>query len=327
MPTASQPPNAPSTEDVYMAGSWEESSPRERHPLPRWRLPLMLFLATCVSTFFAGATRSIPAVWNGNGFKLASFDDLELRWAILSQWRDGVTYMVCVLAILLAHEFGHFIATRWYRIRATWPLFLPMPFSPFGTLGAVIMMDHRQADRRQIFDIGLAGPLAGLVVAIPLMAWGIHDLKLDAAPAGLTIDLPLLSRWFLALLQPNFRMETGLTINQASPMFLAAWVGFVVTGLNMLPVSQLDGGHVTYALFGRRSEYIGWTFMTVAILIIAQWFSLYFMWSVMTVLVLLMGVAHPPTANDDVPLGPGRTLLGLISLLIPVLTFAPQMLY
>jgi membrane-associated protease RseP (regulator of RpoE activity) len=332
----------PPTDVVYVAEVWQEPP----HPFPRWRLPLLLFLATAISTFFVGATRTLPSVENGTDSSFISFDPfdlrreahwaslsnaeiwgLELRTALLGQWRDGLIYMSSLLAILLAHEFGHFIATRLYRVPATWPIFLPMPFSPFGTLGAVIMMDHRRADRKQIFDIGIAGPLAGLVVAVPLMMWGIRDLNLQAAAEGMSIDLPLLTQWFLGWLQPNFRPEEGITLNQAGPMFMAAWVGFVVTGLNMLPVSQLDGGHVTYALFGRAAAWIGWFFMLAVVFVITRWFSTYAMWSVMTVLVLMMGVAHPPTANDNAPLGPVRTVLGFVSLLIPVLTFAPRMLF
>jgi membrane-associated protease RseP (regulator of RpoE activity) len=148
---------------------------------------------------------------------------------------------------------GHFVMTLIYRVRSTLPYFIPLPISPIGTMGAVIGMDGASADRKQIFDIGLAGPLAGLIVAIPI-CWigaGQLDLTPDAA-AEHKLRLPLAMRLMVDHLQPGaYNHQLGIPFAQLNAYFMAGWVGMLVTGLNMVPVSQLDGGHVTYALFGR----------------------------------------------------------------------------
>ena len=149
----------------------------EHVPRPRRRAtPIVLFVLTCVSTFWAWCGQARPDMvlyWVfGGGY------DEEIRAQILAHWQGGLIYMACVLAILFAHEMGHFLMTLRYRVAASWPYFLPVPFSPIGTMGAVISMDGLSADRRQIFDIGIAGPLAGLVVAIPIAWYGAATLDL-----------------------------------------------------------------------------------------------------------------------------------------------------
>src|SRR5262245_57657652 len=159
--------------------------------------------------------------------------------------------MVCVLAILFAHEMGHFLMTLWHGVPASYPYFIPFPLSPFGTMGAVISMDGVKANRREIFDIGLAGPLAGLVVAIPIMAIGITQLDSTEPGYGIGFGLPLLVTQWLSHLQPTgYEGQTVVYASQMNPYFAAGWVGLMITGLNMMPVSQLDGGHVSYCLLG-----------------------------------------------------------------------------
>lgn len=300
-------------------------------------LPLILFLLTCGSTFLAGVTRWEPILYLAYGFSVGELGIgadpyflMPLRRAILAHWQDGLIYTGCVLAILLTHEMGHFVMTLIHRVRASLPYFIPLPISPIGTMGAVIGMEAHQANRRQIFDIGLAGPLAGLVVAIPVMWIGAQQLDLkDAAGGGLTLDLPLAMRLAIDHLQPGaYNPQVGVPLSHANPYFMAGWVGLLVTGLNMMPVSQLDGGHVIYALFGRGSHWFARAFMLAVFVYmgvaLAVW-NLPPTFIVMAYLVLLIGTDHPPTSDDSVPLGWFRTALGAVSLLIPVFCFVPHL--
>jgi membrane-associated protease RseP (regulator of RpoE activity) len=277
-------------------------------------LPVTLFLVTCLSTFWAGATSWMPA----NFF--FPTDAVVIRHVIAQGWRQGLVYMAALLGILLMHEMGHFITTLRYRIPASLPYFIPFPIAPIGTMGAVIGMEGFKANRRQMFDIGIAGPIAGLVVAVPVLWIGIQRLDLEGARfGGMAFDCPLLVHVLIGYLRPEFRDVNQIWLSQLNPFFMAGWVGLLITGLNMLPVSQLDGGHVIYALFRQRAHLIARAFLLCAIAFVV--FEEAYIWTVMVVLVTLIGTDHPPTSNDRVPLGWFRTLLGYASLLIPVLCF------
>jgi hypothetical protein len=316
--------------EVVQAELAEPPRPRRR----RVALPLVLFLLTCVSTFFAGATGWLPpefllSGWGDLGTEADPFFMMPLRRAILHHWPQGLIYMGCVLAILLTHEMGHFIMTLIYRVRSSLPYFIPFPISPIGTMGAVIGMDGASADRKQIFDIGLAGPLAGLIVAIPICWVGARQIDLTPdATAEYKLRLPLAMRMMVDHLQPGqYNEQLGIPFSQLNAYFMAGWVGMLITGLNMVPVSQLDGGHVTYALFGRWAHWIARGFMLLVFLYMAAMYYLYRvqpMWMLMAVLVLLMGTDHPPTRDDRANLGWFRVLLGLASLAIPVFCFVPN---
>ncbi len=322
--------HAPMSEIVLAEVVEPEPQPRSGHR--RWALlSLILFLLTCLSTFFAGATGWMPGELIGAGWTDISgpFFQLPARLAILEHWRTGLIYMGCVLSILLMHEMGHFVMTLVYRVRATLPMCIPLPISPIGTMGAVIAMDGSQADRKQIFDIGLAGPLAGLVVAIPIVWIGAARLDLTAPAEGQQFGLPLAVQYMLQHLHPEtFKPDMGIAISQLNPFFMAGWVGLLITGLNMLPVSQLDGGHVIYALLGKKAHWLARLFMLVVFGYMGVTYF-YFdkppMWILMALLVLLMGTDHPPTRDDTVSLGWFRTGLGYLSLLIPVFCFAPDL--
>jgi membrane-associated protease RseP (regulator of RpoE activity) len=248
---------------------------------------------------------------------------MDIRQTILRYAGQGFTYMVCVIAILFAHEMGHYVATRIYKIPSTPPFFIPFPIAPIGTMGAVIAMKGQQADRREIFDIGIAGPLAGLVFAIPILWVGVGQMEPVAPSFGTyKYDLPLLVRWMYSVRHPAAPMLTEVTANQVNAMFMAGWVGLLITGLNMMPVSQLDGGHVTYTLFGRYSRWIARAFVGVALTYMIL--NRVYIWMLMLALVFLIGLYHPPTSDDSVPLGKWRIGLGLASLLIPILCFPPR---
>jgi hypothetical protein len=172
-----------------------------------------------------------------------------------------------------------------------------------------------RANRRQLFDIGLAGPLAGLVLTIPLVCIGL----MRADPATVQIyGRPLLVKLLLPLLRPD--LPEGALFRE-NALYMAGWVGMLITGLNMMPVSQLDGGHIIYGLLGRRSRWIARAFLlsAISLVVITENYN----WLMMLVLVTFLGTDHPPTANDRVRIGPLRWLIGAASLAIPILCFSP----
>jgi membrane-associated protease RseP (regulator of RpoE activity) len=297
----------------------------------RLRLPLILLVLTCLSTFVAGATHWLPTE-NRFGFESialirpADFSWVDLsfvRWSILAHWRDGLIYMACVLAILLTHEMGHYLFSRGYGLPTTLPILVPWPFSPFGTMGAVIVMDSRSANRRQIFDIGLAGPLAGLVVAVPVLIMGLRNMDLSPNGGDLELGLPIVLRGALCWLQgAAWDATAAVPLTRVNSYFMAGWTGLFFTGLNMLPVGQLDGGHVTYGLLGTASRWLARGLMLLYFAYVGYTGNGLFM--LMALLVMVMGPDHPRTADDSVPLGLGRTLLGWVSLAIPLVCFTPN---
>jgi membrane-associated protease RseP (regulator of RpoE activity) len=290
---------------------------RARRPLV---LPLLLFIATCLSTFWVGAADWRPQLAGEPG---------EIWHVVTANWQQGLTYMGAVLAILLTHEMGHFLQTVRYHVPASYPLCIPVPFSLIGTMGAVISMDGTRANRKQIFDIGIAGPLAGLVVAAPILYIGVRqlDLSVAAAPHDIQLYNPVIVRWLIEWMHPQWADQARwVSVSQLNPFFMAGWVGMLITGLNMLPVSQLDGGHTIYALFGRDAYKIARAFVIVAIVYVVLNLDQAAIWTPMLILVILLGIHHPPTADDTVELDDFRWVLGVASMAIPVLCFPLQAL-
>ncbi|MFM8705877.1 MAG: site-2 protease family protein [Planctomycetia bacterium] len=278
--------------------------PARRAPI---RLQVLLFLLTCITTFAAGVSG-----WQA---ELLGFDD-RFGLELAEHWRRGLLYMVAVLAVLGAHEAGHFIAAWLHGIPATLPFFIPVPVLLTGTMGAVIGMEGSRANRRQLFDIALAGPLAGLVVALPILAVGLFT---GEAAKHSPFAMPPLARGILAVVRPDIAAHATIVPNA---LFMAGWVGLLVTGLNMIPVSQLDGGHVSHAIFGRRSDWIARSILIAAIAAIVILGRTN--WIAMVVIVTLLGTDHPPIRSDGRPLGLARTVLGVLSFLIPIVTFMPE---
>lgn len=241
-------------------------------------------------------------------------------------WVAPLIYMGAGIAVLLAHEMGHFLQAVRYRVPASLPFFIPFPLSPIGTMGAVIGMRGSVANRRHMFDIGLTGPLAGLLVALPITWIGIRDAvpsvrTVDEAlrQDGFVLNAPLIFRLLIDYLHPN--LTSYIAFNE-NPLCMAGWMAMLITGLNMLPVSQLDGGHVAYALFGRRAHWLARLIVLVAAIYIV--FAGQYGWSLMLLLVLfVIGTDHPPTADDAAPMGWWRWILGVASLTIPVFCLAP----
>jgi len=285
-------------------------------PQRRRALPIMLFVATCLSTFWVGAANWEP--------QLHMNSTADMARAIAAHCQQGLLYMGAVVSIVFTHEMGHFLQTLRYKIPASYPLCIPVPFSLIGTMGAVISMDGMRANRKQIFDIGIAGPLAGLAVAIPVLYFGVLQLDLSIAPKPHDIQLhnPVLVRWMVEWLHPQWADRAAwVSVSQLNPLFMAGWVGMLITGLNMMPISQLDGGHTVYALFGKNAYKMARAFVIVAILYVVLNLEQAAIWTPMLILVILMGIHHPPTSDDSVELDDFRWLLGVASLAIPVLCF------
>lgn len=257
-------------------------------PLPRrrWAVPVVLFIATCVSTFIA----------------------------------NGWIYALAVMTILTAHELGHFFQSVRYRIPASLPFFIPMPFSPIGTLGAIIGMQARIAHARALFDIAITGPLAGLV---PTLIFSIVGLRLSTVVSstglgGLELGEPLLFK-LLSLLTFG-PLPEGQTV-LLHPLAFAGWVGLLVTSLNLVPIGQLDGGHILYALIGRRAHAVALVLLGGAMVAVVV--GGYWSWVLMILLLVLIGPLHPPTADDQMPLGRARRILGWATLLFLLVGFTP----
>lgn len=293
-------------------------------PKRRVWLPILLFSLTCLSTFWVGVAQWSPTFLMEIGDAMLTGNMLRLRRMFLENGQVGLIYMASVMLILLLHEFGHFVATLVYRVPASFPYFLPFPGNPLGTLGAVIVMQGNDADRKEIFDIGIAGPLAGLVAAIPIAYIGVSQLDLTIEPCGgFGFRLPWLMDWFAHLAQvPGYESGDVVWLNQLNPLFVAGWFGMLITGVNMMPIGQLDGGHITYTLFGKAAHTIAQ--LTIVFAIAYMVYHNNFMLVLMVVLLLMFGPNHPPTRNDDAAIGPFRYALGLASLTIPVLCFPPQ---
>ncbi len=310
-PNLALPASVPPIERIYVPPPMQ--TPRQ--PVRRWR-HLILFLLTVVTTTMVGATHYAAYAL-----------DFELRTLAVSSlqfYLNGLWYSASILAILGAHEFGHYYACRYYRVEASLPYFLPAPLPLTGTLGAFIRIRSQIPGKRELFDIGIAGPIAGFVVAIPVLLIGIALSKVSQLPANtegfVELGEPLLFQavsWMFFGTPPD-----GYSINM-HPMAFAAWFGMLATALNLFPIGQLDGGHISYAVFGRKSTYL--TLVTVACLCGLTFVSnSWLVWTLLTVIMLLaFGPRHPRTTDEEVPLDSTRLWLAAFALLMFALCFTP----
>ena len=236
----------------------------------------------------------------------------------------GLWYSLTILAILGVHEMGHYVACLRYGVMATRPYFLPAPVLMTGTLGAFIRIKSRIPNKTALFDIGIAGPLAGFVVAVPSLFIGLMLSRVDRLPedsSGL-IELgePLLFKFAAWMVWGT--VPEGSSINM-HPMAFAAWFGLLATALNLFPIAQLDGGHISYAVLGARSTYLTLVMVGVAIFLATISTS----WIAWTVLLLVMlttlGPRHPPTLYDDEPINRTRLWLSALAMVILALCFTP----
>lgn len=260
---------------------------------PRRLLPLLLFVATCLSTYYVG-TQEFGLV-------------------------KGLEYSACLMTILVCHEMGHFLQARRYGVRASFPYFIPVPIPPIGTMGAVIGMSSSIPNRRALYDIGISGPLAGLVPTLLFCVLGLRSApvlasELSTLQYGDPLLLKLLTHWIKGPLPPG--SDIFLT-----PALMAGWVGLLITSVNLFPIGQLDGGHVLYALLRRKAHVVA---MVVLVAGLVAVFLFKLAWWPMLILLVFMGPKHPPTADDNTPLGTWRIVLGWLTLAFLVLGFTPR---
>lgn len=232
----------------------------------------------------------------------------------------GFLYSLAIMTILLAHEMGHYLMTRKYGIPSTLPFFIPFPMEPFGTFGAIIKMKGIIVNKRALFDIGVAGPLCGFAVALPFIIAGILMSKVQVIIGGphyQRLGDPLL----FTLIQSIFigKIPRGLDL-VLHPFAYAGWVGLFVTALNLLPVGQLDGGHVVYAVFGNKSK---WVFRVSIGLLAALAIFYNPGWLTLVILLLIFGRRHPQPFDTETPLDSKRKFVACIVLVIFILSFIP----
>ena len=303
-------------------------------------LNLGLFLATVITTMRAGAFQGSLHLPAASGGALARAVSEAGAIAL-----GGLPFATALIGILLSHEMGHYLLARSHQVDSTLPFFIPMPVGPVGTFGAVIRIRSALPSRRATLDIGAAGPFAGFVVALPLLAWGIAhsevrpvgDAVLETSNVG---AVALVRAW----LSDEHAVSTGLQSFGDSavtwgvqrlvlgklppgtdvflhPVAFAAWIGLFITTLNLIPLGQLDGGHVTYALLGRRrarafSRLVSWGLLLAGLFLSWSWL----LWWAVTR--FLVGFGHPP-ALEETPLGAGRRALAVLALLLFAATFIP----
>jgi len=306
--------------------------PKPSNPL----VNALLLALTILSVFWVGLT-------------YAADPEASTLWqSLLHGLGSALAYAASLMAILLAHEFGHYLAGRRHGTAVTLPYFLPLPLPPFGTLGAFIQMKEPPRDKRVLLDIAIAGPLAGLVVTVPVLLLGLWLSPLDRLPwarvAGMTMEgnsilyllakFAVFGRWlpepvaygpggplayWLRYFFTASPLPYGGTDVLLHPVAWAGWAGLLVTGLNLIPVGQLDGGHLLYALFGRRAQRLRPVILAGLIVLALVWPG----WWLWAGLILLFGGANAEPLDQITPLDPRRRRLAWLGLLIFVLVFTP----
>jgi membrane-associated protease RseP (regulator of RpoE activity) len=316
-------------------------TPRRPDPKPaRLWVNLVLFVLTVFSVMWAGVSATPGPVPDGFGAQVVYFFK-----ALLTGW----PYAVSLLSILLAHEFGHYLMSRHYKTAATLPYFIPLPpvISPLGTMGAAIMMQGTPKNKSVLFDIGVAGPLAGMVVAIPVLLLGLSLSHLDVIRGGPGVFqegnslLYMLAKYitFGKLLPMPSTLPAGTTAfgywlryfftGQPSPVgavdvfihpvAFAGWVGLLVTALNLIPAGTLDGGHVLYSWFGDRAAR-AFPFIFMALIALGLFWSGWWLWAV---LLMWLGRVHAEPLDQITKLDAPRIAIAALTLVIFVLTFSP----
>ena len=280
---------------------WVTTGERATHGRSLRPIHVLLFLATLFTTTLAGSFQA----------GVNPLDDLRLLVR-------GLPFSATLMGILLVHEMGHFLMSRLHGVEATPPYFIPGPPFLIGTFGAFIRM-RTPTNRKALFDVGAAGPWAGFLVSIPAVFYGLSLSEvraLDTSTGGLVLGDSLVFRWLTRL---ALGVSPADVIILLHPIALAGWFGLFITFLNLLPVGQLDGCHVVYALIGRRHR---WVARCSLLVIIGLAFLGWQGWVMWAVLVTVLGLDHPPTI-DDTPLDPRRRVAGWLTIALFVVTFMP----
>ena len=291
-------------------------------------IPILLLLLTIITTTITGTQ-----LLNRDPF--ANWDNFS----------SGIFYSYALLLILFCHEMGHYIYARYYKIKVTLPYFIPFYFPlmfSFGTFGAFIRLKEPLPNKKALFDIGVAGPFAGFVVSFIFLVIGFNNLPNEAGmwkyignihPVSENISGALtFGSNILFDLMANFFDKSYLPMHEMYhfPYIVAGWFGLLVTALNLMPIGQLAGGHITHAMFGGKAARIAILgFMGIIILnivLISQFNSyVYILWPIL--ILVFIKFKHPPTLDDSIPIGPGRKFFGYIAYIIFILCFSPMPIY
>lgn len=279
-----------------------ETEPKEK----KTRVHVLLFLATVVTTMFAGSFMADA----GNPF--TSF----------SAFLHGLPFSVTILSILGVHEFAHYFSARYWGINVTLPYFIPAPILPLGTFGAVIRMKSSIPNRKALVDVGASGPIAGFIVAVLACVVGLKLSEVgysaqSANDIGYVLGESLLFK-FLGFLVLGKLPETAVI--ELHPVAFAGWIGLFVTALNLLPIGQLDGGHVLFALSPRIHSFFRQIRLPLLLLLGITFWSGWYVWALLS---LLFGRAHPYPDRMDSTIGPFRTAIAIASIIIFVICIMP----
>ena len=283
-------------------------------------LNALLFFLTVLSTYFVGISWSLSYLF---AEVVSRGDQVSIGPDTLRQPQViylSIVYVVALIGILLAHEMGHYLTCRYYRIDATLPFFIPAP-TLIGTLGAFIKIKSPITHKHQLFDIGVAGPLAGFIVAVPAVVYGLSVSKIVPSlprEESLIFGEPLLLKGVGAILFGHVPPGYDVVIH---PIAFAGWVGILVTALNLFPIGQLDGGHVLYAMIGPKSQKLArWFLLAFIFLGIFCWVG----WFIWALLIRFLGLKHPPVMDERIPLSPKRRIIAVLVIFIFIISFIPS---
>lgn len=265
-------------------------------------IPILLFLITFLTTIIAGALQLGVNIF-----------DQPMRII------EGLPFAATLMTILLVHEFAHYIASKKNNMEATLPYFIPSPFF-LGTFGAFIKIKSPIVTRKALIDIGASGPIAGFIVSVFACILGLGMSKvinLQQMAGGLSLGNSLLFSflsWATIGVTPD---EYDILLH---PVAFAGWIGLFITSLNLLPIGQLDGGHISFAVFGERHRQIS-IFMVIFLMFLGlfSWEG----WALWSILMLIIGIKHPPVIYWEVPLEPKRSFISIMCLIIFIITFVP----
>ena len=283
---------------------------------PKWWLHILLFVLTFASTTIVGGL-----VWGSLPEEMAHLGLPQL----LTDPRvliAGLKFSIPLLTILGCHEMGHYVAARRHSLTVTPPFFIPfpIPFLGIGTLGAVIRIKDPIRNKRELLDVGAAGPIAGFAALVPFLAYGIAASEVGVAPVGgtfLEFGEPLIYRLLEALIRPGLGDDMTLWLH---PTGVAAWFGILITLLNLLPFAQLDGGHIAYALFGQWHRLLAWPLLGALAGLGFVWPG----WWLWVVIAVVLNPRHPRLWDEERPLDPRRQLVGWVAIVIFVLCFVAE---
>lgn len=284
--------------------NWNPIVSSDEISAPQWALHIFLFITTLISCSLVGATQP---------------------WIHLTDWwkvlQSGFIYSIPLMMVLLAHEMGHYLMARKYGLSCTLPYFIPLPITLIGTMGAVIRIKSPILDKRTLFDIGVAGPLAGFCLATFFILIGIPQstiVQLSDYSNQTLISLgePLLFKLISWCYFPSLPTGSDLILH---PMAIAGWVGYLITALNLMPIGQLDGGHISYAMLQDQHIWVA-RIMYFSLLPMVYFFPGWIGWFI---ILYFLGIKHPPVFYQHIEIDRTRRIIGILNLIIFIITFTP----